>query len=103
MTNLPQIAYASDLTFQVLSAAVSFMKSREADVTEREYIRAHRDVLVKALDNQKDCILAYFDHRFTERREALGEFYDLLHSAAESGDTSQLQAIIDRHPRHHQR
>ena len=75
MTNSPQMAYASDLTFQVLSAAVSFMKSREADVTEREYIRAHRDVLVQALDNQKDCILAYFEHRFTERREALGEFY----------------------------
>ena len=51
-------------------------------------------MLVTVLNNERDYLLAYFEHRFAERRSALEEFYRLLHTAVESGDTKQLQASL---------
>ena len=97
MTNVGLAAalrFADKLAADVVLAAVDFMKSHDAEKTDREYIRAHRDALVRALDNQRDCLLAYFEQRFAERREALEQFYELLRSAVESGDTTQLNASV---------
>ncbi len=78
-----------------LSVAIDeYLKAHQAEKTQREYIRAKRDVLVTALNHERDCLLAYFEHRFAERRSALEEFYSLLHSAVESGDAAQLQASL---------
>ena len=88
------LSLADKLAVEVVYAAVDFLKSHDAETTQREYIRAHRDVLVTALNNQKNCLLTYFEQRFAERREALEQFYGLLHSAIESSDTTQLQASL---------
>ena len=85
---------AAKLAFDVIAAAVDYLKDRESEVTQREYIRAHRDVLVTALNNEKEVLLDYFEKRFAERREALEQFYDLLHTAVETGDPIQLQASL---------
>ena len=82
------------LAVDVVYAAADFMKSHDAELTQREYIRAHRDVLVTALDHQRDCLLAYFEQRFAERRGALEQFYTLLRSAVEDDDTAKLQASL---------
>ena len=87
-------AVAEKLAPDVIYAAVDFMKSHDAELTQREYIRAHRDVLVTALNHQRDCLLAYFEQRFAERREALEQLYTLLRSAVEDDDTAQLQASL---------
>lgn len=79
---------------EIIQAAVEYLKEHEAEKTQREYIRAKRDVLVTVLNNEKDCLLDYFEHRFAERRSALEEFYALMHTATESGDTTQLQASL---------
>lgn len=78
----------------IISAAVEYMKIHEAENTRREYIRARSDALVTALNNERDVILAYFEHRFAERRSALDEFYALLRASVESGDTAQLQVAL---------
>ena len=75
---------AAKLAFDVIAAAVDYLKDRESEVTQREYIRAHRDVLVTALE--KEVLLDYFEKRFAERREALEQFYVLLHTAVETAD-----------------
>lgn len=79
---------------EIIQATVEYLKTHEAEETQREHIRAKRDFLVTALNNERDCLLAYFEHRFAERRSALEEFYDLLHTAVESGDTTQLQVSL---------
>ena len=78
----------------IISAAVEYMKIHEQESTRREYIRARSDALVTALNNERDVILAYFEHRFAERRSALDEFYALLRASVESGDTARLQAAL---------
>lgn len=78
----------------IIAAAVEYMRIHQAERTRREYIWAQRDALVTALNNERDCILAYFEHRFAERRSALEEFYALLRASVDSGDTAQLQAAL---------
>ena len=77
---------------EIIKLAAEYVKEHEE--TRREYIRANRDVLVTALNNERDCILAYFEHRFAERRSALEEFYALLRSSVESGDINQMQTSL---------
>ena len=53
-----------------------------------------RDVLITALNHERDALLAYFKLRFAERRSALNEFYDLLHKAVENENTEQMQVSL---------
>lgn len=78
----------------IISAAVEYMRIHEAENTRREYIRARSGSLVAALNNERDVILAYFEHRFAERRSALDEFYALLRASVNSGDTARLQVAL---------
>ena len=87
-------AFGRYAAMETIQATVEYLKTHETERTQREYIRAKRDVLVTVLNTERDCLLAYFEHRFAERRSALEEFYRLLHTAVESGDTKQLQASL---------
>ena len=87
-------AFGQYAAMGIIKLAVEYLKAHEAEESQREYIRAKRDVLVTALNNERDCLLAYFEHRFAERRSALEDLYNLLHTAVESGDSSQLQASL---------
>ena len=78
----------------IISAAVEYMRIHQEESTRRAYIRARRDALVTALNNERDVILAYFEHRFAERRSALDEFYALLRVSVDSGDTTRLQVAL---------
>lgn len=79
----------------VIREALEYLKIREQERTKREMIWSKRDVLVTALNNEKEVILAYFEHRFKERKATLEQFYDVLHRATRSGDSGQLQIALD--------
>ena len=87
-------AFGKYAALEIIQAAAEYLKAHEVEKTQREYIRAKRDVLATALNNERDCLLAYFEHRFAERRSALEEFYALLHTSVENGDRIQLQASL---------
>ncbi len=89
-----QYALARELGFEIIKAALEFLREQDANETEREYIRAHRELLVTALNNERDLILDYFDKRFTERRVALEQFFELMHKAVESKNTEELQVAL---------
>lgn len=85
---------SSKVAGEIIKAAVEYMRIHEEESTRREYIRAQSDALVAALNYQRDIILAYFEHRFAERRSALDEFYALLRESVDSGDTARLQVAL---------
>lgn len=87
-------AFGRYVGMEVIQTAVEYLKTHEVEKTQREYIRAKRDVLITALNNERDALLAYFGHRFDERHSALEEFYTLLRAASVSGDTEKLQASL---------
>lgn len=79
---------------EVINAGVEYLKTWEAEKTNREWIRANHQAFLAALYAEQEALLVYFEHRFAERREALGEFYQVLHKAVETGDDHQLDVAI---------
>lgn len=79
---------------EIINAGAEYLKTREAEKTKREWIRANHQAFLAALQVEQEALLVYFEHRFAERREALGEFYQVLHKAVEAGDSHQLNAAI---------
>ncbi len=83
----------------VIKEAIDYFKTRETEQTKREEIRAKRDVLISALDNEKEVLLTYFEHRFTERKTSLEQFYGMLQESVSSkhggkGDMVIMQAAL---------
>lgn len=78
----------------VIREVVELVKTISDADREREAIWARREVLVTALNNEKELLLSYFDRRFSERENALSAFYDLLHKAVDSGNSEVLQAAL---------
>lgn len=79
---------------EIINAGVEYLKMRESEKTKRELIQAKSQAFQAALQARREVMLAYFEHRFAERREALAEFYGLMHVAVETGDAHQLDAAV---------
>lgn len=79
----------------VVTEAVEYLKTRQEEQTKREYIWAKRDAIVTELNNEKEVVLSYFEHRFVERKGALEQFYSLLHRAVDTGNDQQLQTALN--------
>lgn len=79
----------------VVTEAVEYLKTRQEEQTKREYIWARRDAIVTELNNEKEVVLSYFEHRFAERKGALDQFYSLLHRAVDTGNDQQLQTALN--------
>lgn len=98
MANLKTLKMANPLSsadaLTILKEAIAYYKTREVEQTKREEIWAKRDVLIVALDNEKDVILTYFEHRFAERKSSLEQFYSLLNKSVGSDNEIELQTAL---------
>ena len=77
-----------------ISGIRDYFCSIQEEITKRQAIAANRDVLTARLTAEKETILAYFSHRFAERRAALDEFFELLRHAVDSKDNHQLNTAL---------
>lgn len=77
-----------------ISGIAACFRAMQEEETKRQAIVAHRDVLIARITAEKEAILAYFDHRFAERRAALDEFFELLRHAVGSKDNHQLNVAL---------
>ena len=84
-------AQAIPSTIEGISA---YFRTLEEEETKRQAIAANRDVLVARINAERDAILAYFGHRFAERRAALDELFVTLRHATASGDNEQLVVAL---------
>lgn len=79
----------------VVTEVIGYLETRQEEQTKREYIWAKRDAIVTELNNEKEVVLSYFEHRFVERKGALEQFYSLLHRAVDTGNDQQLQTALN--------
>ena len=79
----------------VVTEVIGYLNTRQEEHTKREYIWAKRDAIVTELNNEKEVVLSYFEHRFAERKGALEQFYSLLHRAVDTGNDQQLQTALN--------
>ena len=85
---------ASAAILDTLSGISDCFRAMQEEETKRQAIIANRDVLIARITAEKEAILAYFGHRFAERRAALDEFFELLHHAVAGGDNHQLTVAL---------
>ena len=85
---------ASAVIPDTISGIADYLRTMQEEKTKRQAIAANRDVLIARITAEKETILAYFDHRFAERRAALDEFFELLSHAAADGDHHQRNAAL---------
>jgi hypothetical protein len=78
----------------VITEALDYLKVREQEKTKRTHIRAKRDVLVHAINAEREAILQYFEQRFAERHAALEQFYQLLNAGVAAADTSSIDTAL---------
>ena len=77
-----------------VQAIAEHLKAMQCEETRRQLIDANRDIIIQALKNEQEALLAYFSHAFSERRMALEGFFDLLHQAAENNNSEQLTTAL---------
>ena len=77
-----------------ISGIADCFRAMQEEETRRQAIIANEDVLIARITAEKEVILAYFDHRFTERRAALDELFELLNYAVGSRDNHQLNVAL---------
>lgn len=77
-----------------IAGIADYFRTMQVEETKRQAIIANRDVLIERITAERDTLLAYFDHKFAERRAALDEFFELLHQAIASGDNQQLVVAL---------
>ena len=87
-------AFAAAAIPETIQGIAGYFRTLHEEETRRQEIIAHRDVLIERITAEKEAILAYFDHRFAERRAALDEFFELLRHAVASGDNHQLTTAL---------
>lgn len=88
-------ALASNLNpLEVLKEYFVFKKAEEEEITERQRIRAKRDMAVAAIQAQRELIEKYFEYRFAERSTTLAELFKLLDHAVQNRSENELDAAL---------
>ncbi|MCI0561355.1 MAG: hypothetical protein MN733_22950 [Nitrososphaera sp.] len=78
----------------VITDFAEYLKVHQEEQSKREAIAAKRDVLIKAIESERQLIEMYFDKRFAERKSALKSLFDLLKSAIENKDTKTVDSAL---------
>ena len=94
-----QYRIAATAGITLIQAAAKYMANLESEETKRQEIWAHRDAIVHALNQERDVILAYFEHTFAERRLVIERCFDAMDKAVSVNDHQglnlALSAILD--------
>ena len=72
----------------------SYRPGDEGQAKDIAEVEARYNAFLEALRIEQQTIIQYFEMRFTERAEALRNFFDLMESASEHGDNTQLEFAV---------
>lgn len=78
----------------VIATFIETTRIIQAEETKRAQIAKQRDVLIKALESERQFMLAYFEQRFAERRQALDRFFHLLDYGVTHHDTKSVDTAL---------
>ena len=80
--------------FDFISELVKYKTEAEKGKTARANILADKEKTIAAINGQKEIILKYFELRFSERRDALGKFFDVLDDAISTKNDKELDIAL---------
>lgn len=78
----------------LIQSVADYMSTLESEKTKRQEIWAHRDAIVHALNQERDIILAYFNHVFAERHLAIAQCFDVVDKSISANDHEGLSMAL---------
>ena len=90
-----QYQIAATVGMGLIQAAAKYMATVESEETKRREIWAHHDAIVHALNQERDIILAYFEHTFAERRLVIERCFDAMDQAISVSDHEGLGLALN--------
>lgn len=85
---------AANLSETTIQAVADYLAAVQCQETRRQEITAHHDIIIHALNQERDIILAYFSHTFAERRLVLEQCFDLMDKAIGEQDHESLNSAL---------
>ncbi len=78
----------------LIQSVADYMSTLESEKTKRQEIWAHRDTIVHALNQERDVILAYFDHVFSERHLVIEQCFNVIDKSISANDHEGLSMAL---------
>ena len=78
----------------LVQSVADYLATVESEETKRQEIRAHRDAIVHALNQERDIILAYFALVFEERRLVIEQCFNLVDKSLTTNDHESLNMAL---------
>lgn len=80
---------------KVIDAAKEYAIVREQEVTKRELISAHRDVMLEQIRSNRELLQLAIDRTFDERGKVLDRQFEALDAGLASGDSELIRMALD--------
>lgn len=96
-TAVPTVSNALDAksAFQGLMDSYSdYQKTKQREMTNREAIRADRDITLARIKSQKEVLELYLKETFKERRDVLNQMFKALDKGLETGDIDVINSSL---------
>lgn len=87
-------AVGATVSGALIQGVADYLNTLEREETKRQEIWAHHDIIIHALNQERDVILAYFNHTFAERRLVLEQCFDLMDKSIETNDHASLNLAL---------
>lgn len=78
----------------LIKSLVDLLKTVQEEQTKRAYIKSYRDEAIATLQEKREVIEHYMEHRFAERREALRHHYQVLNRAIDMRNDSVMESAL---------
>ena len=78
----------------LIQSIADYMSTLESEKTKRQEIAAHHDAIVHALNQERDIILAYFNHVFSERHSVIERCFDVMDRSIDANDHEGLSMAL---------
>lgn len=85
---------AENAVGDAVQTIADYMAAVQCQETRRQEIAAHHDIIIHALNQERDIILAYFNHTFAERQLVLEQCFDLMDKSIETNDHASLNLAL---------
>ena len=83
------------LAVPLIQSIADYLATLEHEQTKRQEIWAHHDAIVHALNQEREIILAYFEHTFAERRLVIEQCFDAMDKARSVNDHEGLNLALN--------
>lgn len=93
-TAVPTVSDAKSAFQGLMDSYSDYQKTKQREMTNREAIRADRDITLARIKSQKEVLELYLKETFKERRDMLNQMFKALDKGLETGDIDVINSSL---------